>query len=88
MKYGIPPKTLTAVEPVQLLALEVSARALSDAGYAACPGEVGRKFNRSSTSVIFGAEAGTDLAGAYTLRGVYPQWLGKLPEALDKALPT
>lgn len=88
MRYGIPPKTLTAVEPVQLLALEVSARALNDAGYAACPGERGRKLNREMTSVIFGAEAGTDLAGAYTLRGLYPQWLGELPPSLDEALPS
>ena len=87
MRYGIPPQTLTAVEPVQLLALEVAARALEDAGYRSKPGDQGRSFNREMTSVIFGAEAGTDLAGAYSLRGVAPQWLGELPQALDEALP-
>jgi hypothetical protein len=62
---------------------------LEDAGYAAIPKDKkGRQFKRELTSVIFGAEAGTDLAAAYTLRGVYPQWLGELPADLDEALPT
>ena len=87
MRYGLPPTTLTAVEPVQLLALEVSARALEDAGYAALPGEAGRTFNRERAGVIFGAEAGTDLANAYSLRGSLPQWVGPLPPHLDERLP-
>ena len=88
MKYGIPPQTLSAVEPVQLLALEVAARALEDAGYMAVnKGSHKRAFNRESTSVIFGAEAGTELASAYTLRGVTPQWLGYLPKELEASLP-
>jgi NAD(P)H-dependent flavin oxidoreductase YrpB (nitropropane dioxygenase family) len=37
LAYGIPPSSLAAVEPVQLLALEVAARALADAGYAQRP---------------------------------------------------
>jgi acyl transferase domain-containing protein/NAD(P)H-dependent flavin oxidoreductase YrpB (nitropropane dioxygenase family)/NAD(P)-dependent dehydrogenase (short-subunit alcohol dehydrogenase family) len=89
MKFGIPPQTLTAVEPVQLLSLEVAASALEDAGYAAIPKKTkGRSFNREMTSVIFGAEAGTDLAAAYSLRSVFPQWLGALPSELDERLPT
>ena len=88
MRYGIPPQTLSAVEPVQLLALEVAARALEDAGYPAVKaGTKKRQFNRENTSVIFGAEAGTELASAYTLRGVTPQWLGYLPKELDASLP-
>src|SRR5260370_26239636 len=31
--YGIPPKSLTAIEPVQLLSLEIARRALADSGY-------------------------------------------------------
>ena len=81
MRYGIPPRSLAAVEPVQLLALEAAARALDDAGY----GE--REFDREMTSVIFGAEAGTDLASAYGFRSLYPQYLGEIPEALDEILP-
>jgi len=79
--YGIPPRSLAAIEPVQLLSLEVARRALSDAGYEH------REFERERTSVIFGAEAGTDLSGAYGFRAVYPQLAGELPEALDNHLP-
>jgi acyl transferase domain-containing protein/NAD(P)H-dependent flavin oxidoreductase YrpB (nitropropane dioxygenase family)/NAD(P)-dependent dehydrogenase (short-subunit alcohol dehydrogenase family)/acyl carrier protein len=64
--YGIPPASLTSIEPAQLLALEVSAQALKDAGYAT------RVFDRERTSVIFGAEAGADLANAYTIRTALP----------------
>ncbi|GGU57945.1 polyketide synthase [Lentzea flava] len=66
LAYGIPPASLTSIEPAQLLALEVSARALKDAGYAT------RVFDRERTSVIFGAEAGADLANAYTVRTALP----------------
>ena len=83
MKYGIPPKSLAAVESVQLLSLEVTSRALEHAGY----GE-GRDFRRDRTAVVFGAEAGTELAGGYGFRAMFPQFCGQLPEALDHALPT
>lgn len=86
-RYGLPPTTLSAVEPVQLLALEVAARALRDAGYAPLKGEEGRAFNRARASVIFGAEAGTDLANAYSLRGTLPQWVGALTPELNQQLP-
>ncbi|MFN8012168.1 MAG: SDR family NAD(P)-dependent oxidoreductase [Holophagaceae bacterium] len=81
LAYGIPPLSLAAIEPVQLLALEASRRALADAGY------LDRDFDREHTSVIFGAEAGTDLAGAYGFRALWRQYAGDLPEALDRALP-
>src|SRR5262249_33056896 len=55
--FGIPPRSLDAIEPVQLLSLEIARRALADAGYASRP------FDRERTAVIFGAEAGTDLSG-------------------------
>jgi acyl transferase domain-containing protein/NAD(P)H-dependent flavin oxidoreductase YrpB (nitropropane dioxygenase family) len=82
LAYGIPPKSLSAIEPVQLLSLEIARRALADAGYA------DRAFDRERTAVIFGAEAGTDLSSAYNFRAMFPQWAGPLPEALDAALPT
>ena len=80
--YGIPPKSLTAIEPVQLLALEIAKRALVDAGYGT------RSFDRERTAVIFGAEAGTDLSSAYNFRALFPQYAGALPATLDAALPT
>jgi acyl transferase domain-containing protein/NAD(P)H-dependent flavin oxidoreductase YrpB (nitropropane dioxygenase family) len=82
VSFGIPPRSLAAIEPVQLLSLEIARQALADAGY------VDREFDRERTSVIFGAEAGTDLAGAYGFRALYPQYVGELPAALDEALPS
>ncbi|MGH3717375.1 MAG: SDR family oxidoreductase [Pseudonocardiaceae bacterium] len=81
LAYGIPPAALASIEPVQLLALEVAARALRDAGYAQ------RDFDRERTSVIFGAEAGADLASAYGFRSLYPAYHGTLPPELDEQLP-
>src|SRR5450432_2262703 len=82
LAYGIPPKSLAAIEPVQLLALEIAKRALADAGYAT------RAFDRERTAVIFGAEAGTDLSSAYNFRALFPQYAGPIPAALDASLPT
>ncbi|MEU9116761.1 SDR family NAD(P)-dependent oxidoreductase [Streptomyces sp. NPDC048483] len=81
LAHGIPPASLTGIEPVQLLALDTAAKALADAGYA------DRDFDRARTSVVFGAEAGTELAGAYGLRALHPAYLGDLPPALDAELP-
>ncbi|MER7786647.1 SDR family oxidoreductase [Streptomyces sp. NPDC097640] len=81
LDYGIPPASLPSIEPVQLLALEVARRALADAGYA------DRPFNRGRASVVFGAEAGSDLSSAMTLRTVLPSYLGQLPPELDEQLP-
>ncbi|ADJ46374.1 type I polyketide synthase [Amycolatopsis mediterranei S699] len=81
LKYGIPPSSLASIEPVQLLALEAAHRALADAGYA------DRAFDRTRTSVVFGAEAGSDLSNAMTLRSVLPSYLGALPSELDERLP-
>ena len=79
--YGIPPASLAAIEPSQLLSLEAAARALDDAGYAT------RELDRSRVSVIFGAEGGTDLATAYGFRSLWQTYVGELPAALDEFLP-
>ena len=82
LAYGIPPATLAAVEPVQLLSLEVAARALGDAGYS------NRTFDRARASVVFGAESGNDLSGMYGIRAWLPQLFGgDLPAELDEWLP-
>ncbi|MCX4766539.1 SDR family oxidoreductase [Streptomyces sp. NBC_01275] len=83
LRYGIPPASLGSVEPVQLLSLEAARRALEDAGY----GDGGREFDRSRTSVVFGAEAGSDLSNAATLRAVLPSYYGEVPAGLDEQLP-
>ncbi|WP_070010478.1 type I polyketide synthase, partial [Streptomyces abyssalis] len=82
LSFGIPPASLASIEPVQLLALEAARRALADAG---CEG---RPVDHARTSVVFGAEAGSDLSNASVLRTVLPSYLGgDLPEALDEQLP-
>ncbi|MGW2108770.1 SDR family oxidoreductase [Streptomyces sp. NPDC001948] len=83
LRYGIPPTSLGSTEPVQLLSLEAARRALEDAGY----GDGGREFDRSRTSVVFGAEAGSDLSNAATLRAVLPSYYGRVPAGLDEQLP-
>src|SRR5439155_7729591 len=79
--YGIPPSSLAAIEPVQLLALEVAGRALADAGYAE------RSFDRARASTVFGAEAGTDLGSAYLFRSLFAAYFGSLAPELDENLP-
>ncbi|MEZ0112439.1 acyl transferase domain-containing protein/NAD(P)H-dependent flavin oxidoreductase YrpB (nitropropane dioxygenase family) [Catenulispora sp. EB89] len=81
LRYGIPPNALNSIEPAQLLALEVARRALVDAGY----GRPGVDHDR--TSVVFGAEAGSDLSNAGVLRTTLPAYLGPLPAELDAQLP-
>ncbi|KOV89334.1 type I polyketide synthase [Streptomyces sp. NRRL B-3648] len=83
LRYGIPPASLGSIEPVQLLSLEAARRALDDAGY----GDEGREFDRSRTSVVFGAEAGSDLSNAVTLRAVLPSYHGRVPDGLEEQLP-
>jgi len=82
LAYGIPPASLAAIEPVQLLSLSVAQQALNDAGYAS------RWFDRDKTSVIFGAEAGMDLGNQYTFRNLWSQYAGEMPPALASALPS
>lgn len=84
LDYGIPPQSMAAIEPVQLLSLEVSKRALIDAGYAPDLSDL----DKEKASVIFGAESGTDLAGGYSFRNNYPQYLGDIPAELDAVLPS
>ena len=84
LRYGIPPTSLGSIEPVQLLALEAARRSLEDAGY----GDRGREFDRARTSVVFGAEAGSDLSNATTLRAVLPSYYGKIPQGIEEQLPT
>ncbi|NDU76792.1 acyltransferase domain-containing protein, partial [Actinomadura sp. DSM 109109] len=81
LAHGIAPGALGGVDPVQLLSLEVASRALADAGYA------DRPFDRSRTSVVFGAAGGGDLATAYGMRAMLPSYYGEVPPGLDERLP-
>ncbi|WP_264524417.1 type I polyketide synthase [Flavobacterium sp. N502536] len=81
IEFGIPPQSLAAIEPTQLLTLLVAKRAMEDAGY----GE--KQINRENISVIIGAEGGNDLANSYSFRGYYKQVFGELHEEVEKAFP-
>ncbi|OXM53078.1 type I polyketide synthase [Amycolatopsis alba DSM 44262] len=81
LAYGIPPKSMGSIDPAQLVSLQTARRALEDAGY----GDGG--FDRERTSVIFGAEAGGDLANAGVVRALLPSYLEDVPEELLAQLP-
>ncbi|MGI9658319.1 MAG: beta-ketoacyl synthase N-terminal-like domain-containing protein, partial [Gaiellaceae bacterium] len=81
MDYGIPPLSLAAIDAAQLLALDVARRALADAGYD------GGEFDRSRTSVILGAESGSELLHGYGFRALWRQYVGEVPPELDDVLP-
>ncbi|WP_418124492.1 SDR family NAD(P)-dependent oxidoreductase [Chryseobacterium sp. PTM-20240506] len=81
LAFGIPPQSLAAIEPTQLLTLLVAKRAMEDAGY----GE--KHINRENISVIIGAEGGNDLANSYSFRGYYKQVFGELHDEVKEAFP-
>lgn len=77
--FGMPPNSLTSIEPVQLYALETVRRALADAGYA------DRPFDRERTAVILGAGGGAaQLAISYSFRSYLPM-LATVPGLKDSA---
>ncbi|MGW7537089.1 SDR family NAD(P)-dependent oxidoreductase [Amycolatopsis sp. NPDC054798] len=81
LDYGIPPSAMSSIDPAQLVSLETARRALADAGYAH------REFDRERTSVVFGAEAGGDLANAGTLRSLLDGYFEQVPAGLREQLP-
>jgi acyl transferase domain-containing protein/NAD(P)H-dependent flavin oxidoreductase YrpB (nitropropane dioxygenase family) len=80
--FGIPPHSLKSIEPMQLLALEATRRALVDAGY-----ERG-DFDREHTSVIFGTSGGmADLGQQYAARSEIPRMVGQVDGKVYDRLP-
>lgn len=80
--FGLPPKSVEFIDPMQLMALEVARRALADAGYE------DRQFDREGASVIIGSSGGAgDVGMQYGLRAELPRFLGNLPEELAGRLP-
>ena len=74
--YGMPPMSLSSIEPVQLLVLEAARKALEDAGYA------DRPFPRERTAVVLGMGGGAaQLAMGYAFRSYLPMLESVAPEA-------
>ena len=81
MRYGIPPRAIKAVDPLQLMTLEVVRRCLADAG-------TGERFDHERTSVILGASGGTgDVGSQYAVRSEMPRFLGALAPQAAERLP-
>ncbi|MEW6167478.1 MAG: beta-ketoacyl synthase N-terminal-like domain-containing protein, partial [Pseudomonadota bacterium] len=82
MRFGIPPKSMKAIDPMQLLTLEVASRALFDAGYA------DGGFDRETTSIILGAGGGLgDLGLQYGVRAELPRFVENISEDSWERLP-
>jgi acyl transferase domain-containing protein/NAD(P)H-dependent flavin oxidoreductase YrpB (nitropropane dioxygenase family) len=83
VSLGIPPGSLANIDPAQLIALEIARRTLIDAGY---PHDAPRA-DHTRTGVVFGAQGGSELEQAISLRALLPAYLGTLPPELDEQLP-
>lgn len=82
MSYGMPPKAVTSVDPMQMMGLEVARRTLADAGY------LDRAFDREKASVIIGASGGAgDFGLQYGLRSELPRFEGELGADVAERLP-
>src|SRR6185312_4544453 len=84
LRYGMPPTSLSSVEPMHLLTLEAVRAALDDAGYR------DRPFPRERTAVVLGAGGGAaQLAMGYAFRSYLPLLDTVAPgagrEALERA---
>jgi acyl transferase domain-containing protein/NAD(P)H-dependent flavin oxidoreductase YrpB (nitropropane dioxygenase family)/NAD(P)-dependent dehydrogenase (short-subunit alcohol dehydrogenase family)/acyl carrier protein len=79
LKYGLPPSSLSSIEPVQLLMLEAVGAALENAGYA------DREFCHERAAVIAGVGGGLgDLGQQYVVRSAIA---GERDKALHSTLP-
>jgi malonyl CoA-acyl carrier protein transacylase len=70
-RYGIPPASLSSIEPIQLLALHIASKALEDAGFDRRP------FPRERTATIFAVPTMNDLGMDYIFRTLLAHYLPK-----------
>ncbi|PPE75747.1 hypothetical protein C3942_02310 [Solimonas fluminis] len=81
-RFGIPPRSMKSIDPMQLLTLEAASRALDDAGYAK------GGFDRESTSVILGSSGGAgELGLQYGVRAELPRFVENLSDDVWERLP-
>ncbi len=85
LKYGIPPASLSSIEPVQLLALELVDRVLLDAS---CGGYEGENPLKETCSIILGAGGGAgELSTQYAFRSGLPHYVENVDESILGQLP-
>ncbi|MGE3276993.1 MAG: SDR family NAD(P)-dependent oxidoreductase [Vicinamibacterales bacterium] len=92
LRFGIPPRSLPAITPPQLLALELTRRALVDAGF---PDARPDEAVRARTTVVFGIGNTADLEQLYMTRAALPlivpgageEVLARLPEWTEESYP-
>ncbi|WP_029349950.1 type I polyketide synthase [Bosea sp. 117] len=83
MRYGIPPKAITSLDPLQLMTLEVVRACLNDAGLE------GIDASRERVSLILGASGGAgDVGAQYAVRSEMPRFLGELDGDAAARLPS
>jgi acyl transferase domain-containing protein/NAD(P)H-dependent flavin oxidoreductase YrpB (nitropropane dioxygenase family)/NAD(P)-dependent dehydrogenase (short-subunit alcohol dehydrogenase family) len=81
--FGITPKSLLSIDPMQLMALKVADEALRDAGHKDMSKDL-----RDHTAVIIGASGGAgDVGLQYNLRSEVPRFEGSLHGDLAARLP-
>lgn len=81
-RYGMPPRAVKSVDPLQLMTLEVVRRTLEDAGY----GDGG--LDREHASLILGASGGAgDVGCQYAVRAETPRFQGHLESQVADRLP-
>ncbi|MBY0588428.1 acyltransferase domain-containing protein [bacterium] len=79
MKWRIPPAALKAIEPLQILSLEVAARAMADAGYDK------RDFPRERTGVLFACAGSHEMGSAYAFRTMMRHYLPQVKSLTQEA---
>ncbi|QIB35179.1 type I polyketide synthase [Ancylobacter pratisalsi] len=82
LRYGIPPNSISAIDPLQLMTLEVVRACLGDAGFEHL------NASRERCSLILGASGGAgDVGAQYAVRSEMPRFLGELDEDAAARLP-
>jgi acyl transferase domain-containing protein len=90
LAWGIPPASLSAIDPAQLMALKAAGAALEDAGYG--PSAAPDAFDHERASVIYATGSGgaSDVPAGTLLRMLlrnHGVWAADLPPELDAFLP-